>query len=179
MLRGRATAQRSCDGEEMGLSGSPAHPVPGEEALGVGGSGPKDGRRGARGEVTRSQGTFCSLQCYFGFCLALPVSPPGTTINSRTKKWKTRAKKCIIEIERVSKPQSRRKPQLVFWRRQAAVATPSPQASIVNLALCPAAGPCGLATLQPTHISSPHFWHWEPCQRLPRQPAVWPSLGSE
>ena len=179
MLRGRATAQRSCDGEEMGLSGSPAHPVPGEEALGVGGSGPKDGSRGARGEVTRSQGTFCSLQCSFGFCLALPVSPPGTTINSRTKKWKTRAKKCIIEIEIVSKPQSRRKPQLVFWRRQAAVATPSPQASIVNLALCPAAGPCGLATLQPTHISSPHFWHWEPCQRLPRQPAVWPSLGSE
>ena len=101
------------------------------------------------------QGTFCSLQCSFGFCLALPVSPPGTAINSRTKKWKTRAKKHIIEIEIVSKPQSRRKPQLVFWRRQAAVATPSPQASIVNLALCPAAGPCGLAPLQPAHTSSP------------------------
>lgn len=85
----------------------------------------------------------------------LPASPPGTTINIITKKKKTRTNKGIIEMGIVSKTQSKRKPQLVFWRQQQQLPVCLCQASIVNLAPCPTAGPCGLATLQPAHTSSP------------------------
>lgn len=97
---------------------------------------------------------FTVLLVYAMPCLSHLQARPLTLVQ-RKANW---GKQGIIEIEIVSKPQSRKKkPQLVFWRQQAAVAalSPSLQASTVNLALGPAAGPCGLATLQPAHTSSP------------------------
>lgn len=83
-------------------------------------------------------------------------------------------------MEIVSKPQSKRKPQLVFWRQQ----------QQLPLCLCsarpalstwPRALQLGLVdwprSNQPTHLH-PHLWHWETCQGLPGQATMWPGPGS-